>query len=107
MLRQLKAILTLFFALSILPAISQECDTIIKSKDTADVQYFYNNIDSLALGRLHRLNMSLNGFQLYNPLYERDPFYAFLGNIGLANTRIDYVPELRSEFSFGIYAFAT
>jgi len=103
--RHLKAILTIIMTLSLLPATAQECDSIIKSKDSADVQYFYNNIDSLALGRLHHLNMSLNQEQLYNPLYKKDPFYAILGNIGLASMRIDYTPIMRSEFSFGIHAF--
>jgi hypothetical protein len=105
MTRLLKAISITIMTLLLMPAMAQECDTIIKSKDTADVQFFYNNIDSLALGRLNPINVSLFHYQLYNPLFKKDPFYAYLGNIGLAHKRLDYKALLSNEFSFGITAF--
>jgi hypothetical protein len=86
-------------------SLAQECDTIITSKDTSCILFFYNNIDSLALGKLHPINMSLTGFQNYNPLYKSNPFYANLGNIGLVYDNLIFNPYISHIFDFGAHSF--
>lgn len=84
---------------------AQECDTIIESKDTSQVYFYYHNVDSLALGRLHSYRMNLNGIHNYEEIYQETPFFASLGNPGLAYKNLLFKPVGDPGFSFGIHSF--
>ena len=86
---------------------AQECDTIIKSKDTNDVQYFYNNVDSLALGKLHPVSTKMHNAQYYKPFHKQHPFFASLGNVGLAYRNLIFTPDENNTFNFGSNSFET
>jgi hypothetical protein len=97
-----------FFILTtgiLLSSQSQECDTIIESKDTTNVLYYFHNVDSLALGRLHPYNMNLAGIQNYNQIYKQTPFFAGLGNPGLFYKNLMFNPLSSPGFNFGIKSF--
>jgi len=87
------------------PVMSQECDTLIESKDTSDVLFYYHNIDSLALGRLHNYDMEISGIQNYDQVYKETPFFAGLGNPGSAYKNLLFNPLSQSGFNFGIRSF--
>lgn len=93
--------------LSLLPfySFSQECDTIIRAKDTSEALYFYSNVDSLALGKLHPLKVDMNNFQYYKPTHKKDPFVATLGNVGLAYRKLVFNPSFQSTFDYGLHSF--
>ncbi|MDT8394678.1 MAG: putative porin [Bacteroidales bacterium] len=103
----MKKILFHIILLSLLPlfSYSQECDTIIESKDTSQVYFFYHNVDSLALGRLHNYRMTLAGIHNYEEIYKETPFFASLGNPGLAYKNLLFNPLSESGFNFGINSF--
>ncbi len=106
MLRILKHILTATFGILLQSSIiSQECDTIIKSKDTSDVTFYYHNVDSLALGLLHGYNMDIAGIHNYEQIYRETPFFASLGNPGLFYKNLLFNPITKSGFGFGIHSF--
>jgi hypothetical protein len=93
------------FALLPLFLNAQECDTIIESKDTSEVYYFYHNVDSLALGLLHNYRMHLNGIHNYEEIFKETPFFASLGNPGLAYKNLLFNPLQTPGFNFGIRSF--
>lgn len=84
---------------------AQECDTTIESKDTSQVYFFYHNVDSLALGDLHHYNMRLRGIHNYELIFKKTPFFASLGNPGLAYKDLLFNPINKSGFEFGIHSF--
>jgi hypothetical protein len=86
-------------------ASAQECDTIIESKDTADMYFFYHHIDSLALGKLNDYDMKLAGIQNYDQIFKTTPFFASLGNPGLLYKDLVFNPFNTSGFNFGINSF--
>ena len=88
-----------------IPGLSQECDTLIESNDTSNVFFYYHNVDSLALGRLHNYDMNLAGIQNYEEIYKVTPFFAGLGNPGLLYKNLLFNPLGRSGFNFGIRSF--
>jgi len=87
------------------PANAQECDTIIESKDTSNVFFYYHNVDSLALGRLHDYDMEIAGIHNYDQIYKETPFFASLGNPGLLYKDLLFNPLERNGFNFGIRSF--
>lgn len=89
----------------LIPALSQECDTIIESKDTSEVYFYRHSIDSLALGRLHSYRMQISGIQNYDQIYKVTPFFASLGNPGLAYDELLYNPIYKNGFNFGTRSF--
>ena len=101
--KTLASLLLLFGILSM--AVSQECDTVIESKDTSQVYFFYHNLDSLALGRLHDYRMQLAGIHRYEEVFKETPFFASLGNPGLAYKNLLFNPLGRSGFGFGVRSF--
>lgn len=105
----MRIIITLFFILIVaflpLSLHAQECDTIIESKDTSEVYFFYNNVDSLALGLLHQYRMNLTGIHNYEKIFEETPFFASLGNPGLAYKNLLFNPINHTGFNFGIRSF--
>ncbi|MCD4724729.1 MAG: putative porin [Bacteroidales bacterium] len=101
----LRASLLLLSIILFSPSHSQECDTIIESKDTSNVYFYYHNVDSLALGRLHEYNMTLSGIQNYDQIYKETPFFASLGNPGLLYKNLLFNPNISSGFNFGIHSF--
>ncbi|MEN8226189.1 MAG: putative porin [Bacteroidota bacterium] len=90
---------------SLSPLRAQECDTIIESKDTSTVYLYYHNVDSLALGILHNYKMKLAGIHNYEEIYKETPFFASLGNPGLAYKNLIFNPIHKSGFNFGIRSF--
>jgi len=84
---------------------SQECDTIIESKDTSDVFFYRHSVDSLALGRLHSYRMHLTGVQNYDQIFNITPFFASLGNPGLMYKNLISNPLSTNGFQFGIRSF--
>jgi hypothetical protein len=84
---------------------SQECDTIIKSKDTSNVQYYLHSLDSLALGRLHRYSMEIAGIQKTKEPYTETPFFAGLGNHGLFYKDLDFNTLYSNSMQYGIRSF--
>ena len=95
--------------LSIIPfshSLSQECDTIIESKDTSNVYFYYHNVDSLALGRLHGYNMTLSRIQNYDQIFKETPFFASLGNPGLLYKKSYDGPLARNAARIGIINFS-
>src|SRR5210317_1052874 len=103
LIKTLASLLLMIGTLSI--AVSQECDTVIESKDTAQIYYFYNNLDSLALGRLHDYRMQLAGVNNYEEIFKETPFFASLGNPGLAYKNLLFNPLRKTGFDFGIHSF--
>ncbi len=89
----------------IFPGMSQECDTLIESNDTSNVFFYYHNVDSLALGRLHDYDMEISGIQNYEEIFKRTPFFASLGNPGLFYKDLLFNPLQRPGFNFGIRSF--
>ncbi len=87
------------------PVQSQECDTLIESKDTSNVFFYYHTVDSLALGRLNDYDMNLSGIQNYDQIFKETPFFASLGNPGLMYKNLLFNPLTRSGFNFGIRSF--
>jgi len=84
---------------------SQECDTIIESKDTSNVYFYRHNLDSLALGRLHSYRMHITGVQNYDQIFNITPFFASLGNPGLMYKDLLSKPLYDNGFNFGIRSF--
>ncbi|HSG67564.1 MAG TPA: putative porin, partial [Bacteroidales bacterium] len=74
-------------------------------KDTSQVYFFYHNVDSLALGQLHKYDMRLNGINNYEAIFKKTPFFASLGNPGLAYKNLLFNPVEASGFRFGIHSF--
>ncbi|RLD79725.1 MAG: hypothetical protein DRJ15_08785 [Bacteroidetes bacterium] len=101
-----KAFLTLIlFAGFLSVSFSQECDTLIESKDTSDVHFYRHNVDSLALGRLHSYRMHISGVQNYDQIFRVTPFFASLGNPGLLYKDLLFNPIHPNGFNFGIRSF--
>jgi hypothetical protein len=99
-------ILSLFVLLIMISGISaQECDTIIESKDTSQVYFYRHNVDSLALGRFHSYRMQISGIQNYDQIYRLTPFFASLGNPGLAYNDLLFNPLRENGFQYGIHTF--
>ena len=103
-LKKIIASLLLFIGIISL-AISQECDTLIESKDTSQVYFYLHNVDSLALGRLHGYRMQIAGIHNYEEPFKKTPFFASLGNPGLAYKNLLFSPLRKSGFDFGIRSF--
>jgi len=98
-------IFLLLFVGFVLTALSQECDTLIESKDTSEVYFYYHNVDSLALGLLHRYDMQLAGIHNYEEIFKETPFFASLGNPGLAYKNLLFKPLSKPGLDFGIRSF--
>lgn len=84
---------------------SQECDSIIGTKDSSDVRYFLHNVDSLALGKIHPVEIRMTDAQYFNPLHQKHPFFASLGNPGTAYQSLIFTPSWKNGFGFGQHAF--
>jgi len=102
-----KQIISVFLILSAMMTIAtaQECDTIIESKDSSQVYFYYNNVDSLALGRLNDYDMEISGIQNYDQIFKETPFFASLGNPGLAYKNLLFNPLQSNGFNFGTRSF--
>ncbi|MFO8129020.1 MAG: putative porin [Bacteroidales bacterium] len=102
--RTIHKIYTVLFFLAVIPmpGLSQECDTILTTKDTANILYFYNSIDSLARGKLHPVRVDMDRLQYYNPMHEQHRFYAGLGNTGLPYQNLIFHPGGQDYFDFGL-----
>lgn len=95
----------ILFSLLMGNASAQECDTIIESKDTSQVHFYYHNVDSLALGRMHNYRMQISGIQNYDQIFRVTPFFASLGNPGLAYKDLLFSSIYKNGFNFGIRSF--
>jgi hypothetical protein len=84
---------------------AQECDSIVESKDTSSVYFYRHSVDSLALGRLHSYRMQISGIQNYDQIFKSTPFFASLGNPGLAYKDLLFNSLQRNGFQFGLNRF--
>ncbi|MEI7724546.1 MAG: putative porin [Bacteroidota bacterium] len=81
-------------------------DSIKKHRDSTQVLFFYSDFERLGKLNLHQNDTALAGFQIYDPLYKHDRFYATLGNIGLEYRSL--MPVLspgNMGFDYGIHSF--
>ncbi|MBU2649911.1 MAG: putative porin [Bacteroidetes bacterium] len=106
-MRLFLAIVYILIICSFLPPYSsaQECDSIITSKDSSDARYFLHNADSLALGKIHSVKVSMKDAQYFTPLHQNNPFFASLGNPGLAYESLIFTPSWKNGFDFGQHSF--
>ncbi len=84
---------------------AQSNDTLKNIQDSSAVFFFYEknyNLDSIMSCNL---DTSLNNFQKYNPLKQDDKHFASLGNIGLSNKNIIFIPYASMGFNYGIHSF--
>ncbi len=75
-------------------------------KDSFLVNYFYKkSLDSSLVPSGIKLNNSLDGTQLYNPLFEENFFPVILGNIGQAYKSLVFSPRNNMGFDIGLNSF--
>lgn len=82
-----------------------QTDTVDQKVDSTKVEYYFNSLDSLTLDKLHPIDTSLSGFQIYDPVKQDYRFYATLGNIGLASYNMLFTPDVNTGFDYGLSAF--
>ena len=73
--------------------------------DSAYLYYFYAQSDSAGLYNHLSLDTSMYRFQHYDPIYQKVPFSASLGNIGLAHHNLVFTPKTSTDFDFGVHSF--
>lgn len=84
---------------------AQTYDSTFYPKDSSAVLYFHNKLDSYSPVKLVSIDTSLVDFEAYNPLDTMYFFYASLGNVGLAYKNLDFTPQHRVGFDYGIRTF--
>jgi len=81
-------------------------DSIKSKKDSTKVAYFNNDFEKFGSLNLHPLDTAITGYENYNPLYQKNPFYATQGNIGEASRNLILYPFLTtSGFDYGVHTF--
>jgi hypothetical protein len=84
---------------------AQVYDSAFYPVDSAAVEYFHNKLDTYSPVQLTRIDTTLVDFEAYNPLDTMYYFYAYLGNVGLAYKSLDFEPQNKVGFDYGINTF--
>lgn len=84
---------------------SQTYDSTFYPTDSSAVYYFHNKLDTYSPVKLTPYDTTLQDFEAYNPLDSLYYFYASLGNVGLAYRSLDFQPDYKVGFDYGINTY--
>jgi len=98
-------VLLMLFTVQINCAMSQTYDSTFYPADSNAIFFFHNRLDVISPLELTSLDTTLVDFEEYGPVAKLYPFYATLGNVGLAYKNLDFSTNRATGFNYGVDAF--